>query len=311
MSAERRQKDARQADALLEGFLHHLSHVRRLSPHTVRGYAEDLEAYLAWCKREGVSAMRVSRQDLRRYLAELVRAGYADKTINRHLSSMRTFYAWLEREGKVEQSIVSTIPGRKLAKTLPKALTDADVTKLVDACATEDADGLRDRAMIELLYASGARISELAGLRLRDVQVDQKQVRLFGKGSKERVVPLYQGALDALATYLADGRPELLQKRRQETTTEKLFISTRGNDMSADMLRKRFNQLVARAGIDQHVTPHAVRHAFATELLNGGADLQAVQELLGHASLDTTQIYTHLSVERLKQTARLAHPRAQ
>ena len=168
--------------------------------------------------------------------------------------------------------------------------------------------GLRDRALLELLYATGARISEMAGLRVADLDLAGAQARLFGKGSKERIVPVYDSALEWAGRYLREGRPELAARSREPR--DELFLSTRGNAMSADALRTVFERRVALAGLDPALTPHAMRHTYATELLGGGADLRSVQELLGHESLSTTQVYTHLSVERLREAAARAHPRA-
>ncbi len=309
MSEAARLRDAERTESLVRRFLERLADVRRMSPHTVRAYEGDLRAYLGWCAREGVSALDVGHRRLRGYVSYMVSSGYADKTVNRRLSSLRTFYAWLEQVGAVESDAASGLPGRKAPKTLPATMSDAEVSRLIDACEPETGEGLRDRAMIELLYATGARISEAAGLRADDIDFAGRQVRLYGKGSKERVVPIYDTALAAIRTYLDRGRPELVASRHKGEPARALFVSTRGNDMTAAALRARFTRLVRLAGLDQKITPHAVRHTFATELLTGGADLQAVQEMLGHESLATTQVYTHLSVERLKEVTRRAHPR--
>lgn len=188
-------------------------------------------------------------------------------------------------------------------------MSDADADKLIASCDTSSPEGVRDRAFLELLYATGARISEMAGLELRDLSFDESQLRILGKGSKERIVPIHEGALRAMRTYLQDARPELVARKKKGEPAQAIFVSARGNDMTAAALRARFERQVKIAGIDASLTPHAMRHTFATELLSGGADLKAVQELLGHESLATTQIYTHLSVERLKDVARQAHPR--
>lgn len=296
-------------EELLDGFLTYLADVRRLSAHTVRAYQTDLESYLGWCEQNGTNPLSITQRRLRAYLANMTRARYADKTINRRLSSLRTFYGWLVREEVLELNPAASIPGRKLPKTLPKTMVDEDVRRILEACEEGTAEGLRDRAFIELLYASGARISEVAGLKPEDIDFSQGQVRLFGKGSKERIVPLYAVALAAIGAYLQEGRPELVRRRKGMGSARALFVSARGNDMTAGALRTRFERLVKLAGVDGTVTPHAMRHTFATELLTGGADLKAVQELLGHESLATTQIYTHLSVERLKAATRQAHPR--
>lgn len=285
----------------------HLGEVRLLSPNTVRGYREDFEAFVSWARREGVAPLSLTNRELRAYLSELSRAGYSVRTISRRLSALRGLYRWMLREGRCPSAAVAAVTSPKLSKTLPRTMSDADVRVLLETCAGGDPVDLRDRAFLELLYATGARISEVAGLSVSDVDSASAQVRLFGKGSKERVVPLYESALDCVALYLERGRPHLVRDGR---TTDALFLSTRGNAMSADALRTRFKRRVAEAGLDPSLTPHAMRHTFATELLGGGADLRSVQELLGHESLATTQIYTHLSVDRLKDAAKAAHPRS-
>lgn len=285
----------------------HLGEVRLLSPNTVRGYREDFEAFVSWARREGVAPLSLTNRELRAYLSELSRAGYSVRTISRRLSALRGLYRWMLREGRCPSAAVAAVTSPKLSKTLPRTMSDADVRALLETCAGGDPVDLRDRAFLELLYATGARISEVAGLSVSDVDSASAQVRLFGKGSKERVVPLYESALDCVALYLERGRPHHV---RDGCNTDALFLSTRGNAMSADALRTRFERRVAEAGLDPSLTPHAMRHTFATELLGGGADLRSVQELLGHESLATTQIYTHLSVDRLKDAAKAAHPRS-
>lgn len=309
MAAYERLRDASRAEDLVRRFLEYLTNVRRLSAHTVRAYGTDLGTYLDWCAREGCAAIDVTHRRLRGYVAYLVSSGYAEKTINRRMSALRTFFAWLEREGEVSANYAAELPGRKMAKTLPTTMCDEDVGRLLDVCEQGCAEGMRDRAMIELLYATGARISEAARLVPADVDFEQGQVRLFGKGSKERIVPVYDRALSSIGTYLQEARPELAARRKAAGPPKTLFVSSRGNDMTADTLRARFERLAMLAGLGADVTPHAMRHTFATEMLGGGADLKTVQELLGHESLATTQIYTHLSIERLKAATQQAHPR--
>jgi len=303
------QQDAFRRD--VDDYLAYLSGVRNMSANTVRAYRTDLEAYMAWLEREGVAGRAVSHRRLRRYLADLTRAGYTPRTVNRHLSALRGLYRWLVGEDRITTDAAAAIASPKLAHTLPHTLSDSDVRRLVEVCDVDTVEGMRDRALVEILYASGARISEVARLDVGDIDFAQAQVRLFGKGSKERVVPLYRTALEALTRYLAASRPTLVGRRKSRPFTAALFVSTRGNRMSADALRTRFERLVHLAGIDADATPHAMRHTYATELLSGGADLRSVQELLGHESLSTTQIYTHLSVERLKEATRQAHPRGE
>lgn len=292
----------------VERYLAYLERDRNLSPNTVRSYRIDLEAFQSWAERTNVAPLSATQRDLRRYLAELSRAGYSTTTVDRHLSSLRGLYKWMVREGVIESEAVTSLSTPKAPRTLPRTMTDEDVQALLATCDVDEPVGLRDRAFLELLYATGARISEIAALDVRSVDLAQEQVRLFGKGSKERIVPIYEVAANWVARYLDESRPVLLAKR--EPSRDALFISTRGNPMSADALRTCFEHHVTLAGLDPDLTPHAMRHTYATELLSGGADLRSVQELLGHESLSTTQVYTHLSVERLKDATRYAHPRA-
>lgn len=302
-----RTDDAERLAELVDAFCRHLAEVRNFSPNTVRAYRADLGSFVDWCRREGVRPLTATHRELRRYLGELARAGYAARTVNRRLSALRGLYRWMLREGVVTSEAASALASPKTARDLPRTMSDADVTALLGTCDASRPDGLRDRAFLELLYATGARVSEAAGLRVGDLDPERSQARLFGKGSKERIVPVYDSALAWVSRYLSEARPRLLAGRADHGA---LFVSTRGNPMSADALRTVFERHVALAGLDPRLTPHAMRHTFATELLSGGADLRSVQELLGHESLQTTQVYTHLSVERLRDAARRAHPRS-
>ena len=308
-TTEERHRENERAEGLIDEFLGHLRHVRRLSPHTVRAYECDLRSYLDWCEREGAVATRPDRRVTRRYLTDLVGARYADKTVNRHLSSLRTFFSWMQERGEQVDDSVLAMHGRKLVKSLPNVMTDEDVRSLVAVCDDSKAEGMRDHAMIELMYATGARISELAGLVPTDVDYAQGEIRLFGKGSKERIVPVYETALDVARKYVERSRPTLVASRKKPGVPTALFVSVRGNDMTANALRARFERLVQLAGLENAVTPHAVRHTYATELLDGGADLRTVQEFFFFNDTATTEIYTHLSVERLKSATKQAHPR--
>lgn len=300
------------ADAYIDAFVAQLTVVRGLSENTAKGYAADLADFSRWAEREGVDALAATHMELRAYLAELSRARYATTTINRRLSAIRGLYSWLEQRGVQTGGAAAAVASPKIARRLPKTMSDAEAARLLESCDVSSATGLRDRAFLELLYACGARVSEASALDVASVDFSSSQVRLFGKGSKERIVPVYEYALDWVARYVAEARPSLASAAKKPTddAARALFLSTRGRRMSADALRRAFEQHVAAAGLDPAITPHAMRHTFATELLSGGADLRSVQELLGHESLATTQIYTHLSVERLKEAARACHPRA-
>lgn len=306
-STDARTKAQDEFAGYIDDFCSYIGSMRNLSGNTLKAYKIDLDAYLEWCRREGIEPLHVEHRDIRSWLAELSAAGYANTTVNRHLSAVRSLYKWLVGKGITTEDAAAAVASPKLAKRLPKTMTDEDVEKLLVVCGTDDA-GTRDKAMVEFLYATGARISEASGTDVADIDFSQHQVRLFGKGSKERLVPLYAKACNAIKLYLQSARPALVAAGTEPTPA--LFVSTRGNRMSADALRKRFEMLVKLAGLDAGLTPHAMRHTFATELLDGGADLRSVQELLGHESLSTTQIYTHLSVERLKEASLLAHPRS-
>lgn len=305
-----REEEQRILEEQAKAYVASLELVRKLSQNTVRAYAQDLDAFCAWVAREGLRPLELTHRQLRRYLAELSRGRYSTRTIDRHLSAIRGLYRHLVSEGVTDANAPDAIASPKAAQVLPKTMSDDEARRLIESCDTTEPAGVRDRAFLELLYASGARISELSSLDLDALDFAQGQAKLFGKGSKERIVPLYPEALRWLRTYLSEARPELAAKAKGERERKAVFLSTRGRRMSAAALRARFERQVTVAGLDRSLTPHAMRHSYATELLSGGADMRSVQELLGHASLSTTQIYTHLSVERLKEAARLAHPRS-
>ena len=299
-------------DRAIKGFLAFIEQVEGLSPETVRAYRGHLEAYARWCVRAGVDGLDPSSRELRRYLAEMRAAEYSSRTVSAHLSALRSFFKWLNLEGISKNSNVDALVAPKQERKLPSTLTAEQLDALFAAPEEGTPDGLRDAAMLELFYASGARISELAALDVGDIDAAGGTVRLFGKGSKERIVPLYRRALEAVDVYEREGRPVLLAKGKAGAIPQgrdPLFISARGRAMDSSALRYRFDVLKRRAGLPSDITPHAMRHTFATDLLAGGADMRSVQELLGHESLSTTQIYTHLTPERLKETLHQAHPR--
>ena len=301
--------------SLLDGYLESLRVEQGASDHTVRSYRADLEAFLRWCDRHGVNPLVATYRELRGYLGDMDAARYERTTVNRRLSSLRSFYGWMYVVGAIDSDPASVMSGPKQGRHLPHVLKRDDMERLLCVHSARDFAGnpreqlpvdLRDQAILEVLYASGARISEVAGLKLGDVDLSSRLVRLFGKGSKERIVPLHSICADAMRSYLRDARPLLLGSKQ----TEYFFVSTRGNPMSADSMRKMFKATVRAAGLDDRLSPHDMRHTFATDLLEGEADLRSVQEMLGHASLSTTQIYTHISPGRLKDAHLQAHPRA-
>lgn len=295
----------------LDDFIAYIARVAGFSPETVRAYEAHLEAYERWCGRAGVDALHPTIHDLRGYLADLKRGGYATRTIAAHLSAVRSFFRWCLLEGVVDTDVAQLVQMPKMPQTLPTTVSEQDMERLLATPDTATAEGKRDAAMLELFYATGARIAELARLDCDDVDWSTRTVRLFGKGSKERIVPVYRRALEAVKVYLTDARPQLLAASgHRDTSLTALFVSARGNRMDANALRYRFQKLCRAAGLPREVTPHVMRHTFATDLLAGGADLRSVQELLGHASLSTTTLYTHLTPDRLKCAVHQAHPRA-
>lgn len=284
-----------------------------LSPNTVRAYEQHLDAFVDWCGSRGMDPLCISVRWLRAYISDMRASGLSPRSVAAHLSSIRSFFRWMMAEGMVESNPAEALSSPKLPSSLPATASAEQMRSLFDAVEHGTPSGFRDACMLELFYATGARISELASLRLASFDWQNRCVRLFGKGSKERIVPIHRRAVDAVRTYLADGRPALLLRGRGASSEEELalFISDRGRVMDSASLRYRFKALARKAGLPSDITPHTLRHTFATDLLDGGADLRSVQELLGHASLSTTQVYTHLSVDRMKGALRQAHPRGE
>lgn len=307
-------KGTDRAEELVDGYIAALRIERNASDQTLRAYATDLRAFLSWCKRTGTDPLTADHRQMRAFLAELDQARYARATVNRHLSSLKGFYRWMSVAGIVENDAASVLSGPRQGRHLPHVLRPEEMVRLLSVHAARDSAGnarkqsasdMRDQALLEFLYACGARISEASNLDLGDVDFDERQVRLFGKGRKERIVPLHDLCVSSLKRYLIEGRPDLMRDR----TSPAFFVSTRGRRMGTDAMRKMFKQTVRTAGLSCDLSPHDMRHTFATDLLNGGADLRSVQEMLGHSSLSTTQIYTHLTSERLKQVHHQALPR--
>ena len=278
-----------------------------LARNTLDGYRRDLAGFAAWLEaNRGRALLEAGAEDLHRHLAWQVEARHASpRSTGRLVSSLRRFYAFAAREGLRTDDPASSLEGPRLPRSLPKSLSEAEVEALLGAPDVETAAGLRDRAMLETLYASGLRVSELVGLKPVQVSLDMGVVRVLGKGSKERLTPLGEEAVAWIGKYIASARPELLDGRKSDA----LFVTARG----AGMTRQGFWALVKRhaatAGIARTISPHTLRHAFATHLINHGADLRVVQLLLGHADISTTQIYTHVARERLKALHAKHHPR--
>lgn len=318
----------------VEMFLTHLSAERRLSPHTLDGYARDLADFAAYIS----GALKIERFGevtagaVRSYLSDLMARGYSRATVARKLACLRSFYRFLEAEG-----LVSTNPARQVStprrpKRLPEFLYPQEMEALLSAPDLGTPQGIRDRAILELFYASGIRVAELVGLNLGDIEFELEYVRVYGKGSKERVVPVGRRALEAVKRYLDESRPLLAARaassrgvrgrqggaahadegpgRQGGLGGEPLFLSKLGTRLTARSVQRMVKKYVAQACASSKVTPHTLRHTFATHLLEGGADLRAVQELLGHVDISTTQIYAHVTREKVRSIYLKAHPRA-
>ncbi|MFT7300780.1 MAG: integrase/recombinase XerD [Porticoccus sp.] len=276
-----------------------------LSQNTLEAYRLDLHAFGVWFSSYGQSLVRVAGIDVQSYLAHRFAEGVAARSTARQLSCLRGFYRYLLRENRVQVDPTALVDNPKLGRPLPKSLSESDVEALLAAPDTGTPLGLRDRTMLEVLYATGLRVSELVGLSLHQVNTRQGVVRVFGKGSKERMVPLGDEALSWLDRYVKDSRPMLLKAVQSDV----LFPSTRAREMTRQTFWYRLKLHVQQAGIDKPLSPHTLRHAFATHLLNHGADLRVVQLLLGHSDLSTTQIYTHVASSRMKSLHEEHHPR--
>lgn len=293
----------------LEEYIIYLKIERGLSANTVTSYKRDIEKYLTFLMEKKITQLdEVSRFEILDFLQILRQSGAADNSIIRMVSSLRKFHQYLKRESIVSDDPMQLIDTPKKASTLPKAISPQAVEQLLEAPDTTTPLGVRDRTILELMYATGLRISELVNLKLSDMHLTMGFIQTMGKGEKERIIPLGEVASQWLDHYL-DGARVYLQDQSAETS-EYVFLNSRGKGLSRQGIWKKVKQLALEAGIDQNVTPHTLRHSFATHLLENGADLRMVQELLGHADISTTQIYTHITKTRLKQVYSDYHPRA-
>ena len=293
----------------IEDYIHFIRVERQLSANTLASYRRDLEAYAAHLQEEQQlkGFNEVTRENILLHLENLRAAGKTARTVARHISSIRSFHQFLLREKVTTTDPTVHLEMPQLEQKLPKVLSVEEVDALIAAPDCSKPQGIRDVAMLELLYASGMRISELIGLDVEDVHLTMGFVRVFGKGGKERIVPLGRGALSALSKYLERARYEL---QGSYPKTNALFINQRGKRLTRQGCWKLIKQHAQQANIQKELTPHVLRHSFATHLIENGADLRAVQEMLGHADISTTQIYTHVSKSRLSEVYKQFHPRA-
>jgi integrase/recombinase XerD len=293
---------------LLEQFLDHLWMEHGLTENTLSAYRNDLAGFSMWLASNDRSLPSVSTAEVQYYLASKFEQGYKNRSSARLLSSLRRFYAWLLRDRQISQDPTRLLESPKAERPLPYALNEQQVVNLLKAPDTRDDIGYRDRAMLELLYATGLRVSELVNLQLSQVSIEPGVLRVMGKGNKERLVPIGEVALEWISAYIRHVRPSLLQNK---PVTNAVFLTQRGASMTRQAFWYMVKRHAASAGIDpQKISPHTLRHAFATHLLNHGADLRVVQMLLGHSDISTTQIYTHVADQRLRDLYKQHHPRA-
>ncbi|GBG13481.1 integrase/recombinase XerD [Novimethylophilus kurashikiensis] len=290
--------------ALLDQFIDHLWLEDGLARNTLESYRRDLTQFGEWMAERKRPLQQVVLEDLQDYLA-VRSAATKSRSVARLIASLRRFYRYLLREGKIDADPSLLLDSPKLPRSLPKSLTEDDVVALLNAPSDTELLGLRDRAMLETLYATGLRVSELVNLKVAEVSIGDGVLRVTGKGSKTRLVPLGEEALDWLTRYMKEARLAILDGH----ISDSMFVTQRGGAMTRQAFWYLIKRYATRAGIHKALSPHVLRHAFATHLLNHGADLRVVQMLLGHADISTTQIYTHVARERLKQLHATHHPR--
>jgi integrase/recombinase XerD len=294
-------------DKLIERFIHYLAVERGLAMNTLESYQRDLIGYVKFLQKNGISDLNQTRRaNIISYLAELQRNGRATSTISRNLASMRAFYGFMLRDGLIDGDPTTNLESPKIEKRLPKVLTVDEVESLLEGPDGGAVAGIRDKAMLELLYATGMRVSELVALNISDVNLNMGFLKCYGKGSKERIIPLGTMALKTVSEYVMRSRSKLLRDQSEES----LFLNHHGQRLSRQGFWKIIKKYALAARIEKEITPHTLRHSFATHLLENGADLRSVQEMLGHADISTTQIYTHLTKSRLKEVYAKTHPRA-
>ena len=292
----------------VDRFLRYLVDERNASPHTCRNYADDLTLFFTFLGSQPVDA--ITPLEIRRFVAHLSSRQQARRTIARRLSCVRSFFRFLCREGTLEHNPAEAVPTPRLEKRLPSFLDERQITTLLETPQTKKWQGLRDRAMLETLYSTGMRVSELTGLNLEDLDEISGTVIVRGKGKKERLCPIGDTALKAIYRYRRQLEAWTAQRKKKLQTAFALFVGQKGNRLTVRQVDRLIAQYVRLAQLPASISPHSLRHSFATHLLDRGADLRSVQELLGHASLSTTQIYTHITPQRLKKIYDQAHPRA-
>lgn len=293
----------------LEDFLAYLKAEKNLSDHTLKAYKSDIEQFFVWKSKRGKDEI-ISLDDLKEYINYLA-LKYSKNSIARKIASIKVLFKYLTREHYFNYNFANTLNTPKKEKKLPVFLDDMEVEKILSIPDLNNSKGLRDRAIVEVLYATGIRLNELVSLTISHLNIEENEITVFGKGSKERIVLLSNRAKRFLKKYLEVAYDDLaLNKFNKEDNNSPLFLNSKGYKLTAKSVERLVDDCAKKANINKHVSPHTLRHSFATNLLNGGADLRVVQELLGHSSISNTQIYTHINTVRLKEVYNKAHPRA-
>lgn len=295
-------------EKIVDSFLHYLAVERGLAQNTLDSYKIDINQYMLYLKQQGISQLSLaSKSNIIGYLMQLQKAGRAPATISRRLAAIKTLYRFMLSEELIATDPAADLESPKLSQRLPQVLTFQEVDKLLNQPQIDTPSGLRDKAMLELLYATGIRVSEMVTLDVEHVNLDVGYIRCLGKGAKERIVPMGSVAIKSVKEYLAVGRVKLTKGRSTENS---LFVNQHGRRLTRQGFWKIIKKYARKGKIGKNITPHTLRHSFATHLLENGADLRSVQEMLGHADITTTQIYTHLTRSRLKEVYSQTHPRA-
>ena len=288
-------------DSNLESFFNYLFVEKGLSHNTVIAYETDIIAFLFWSKKyKNLKYIDLKETQVNEYITHLFKSGLKSSSVNRKISSLKALYIYLTKKNKIDISPITQIVTPKQEKYLPTSMSEDEVEKLLNSPDTSKRIEKRDKAMIEMLYATGMRISELTNLKVIDIDTQRSVVKVLGKGSKERLIPFGESALESLSDYLSD---------RGESNSKEVFLSNRGTKLNRVSFWKRIKIYLSRENLKESISPHTLRHAFATHLLNRGADLRSVQLLLGHSDLSTTQIYTHIAKKRLGEVLKKHHPR--
>jgi integrase/recombinase XerD len=297
----------------IENFLNYLAVEKGFAENTIDAYRNDLQQLASFVGKEMTKRGTIpswasfDRQSMLLYLTELKEKRYAATTVARKIAAIKSFFGFLAAEGMIKDNPTRDVPSPRVGKSLPKPISIAQARLLLEQPSKRSTpEAKRDRAMLELLYATGMRVSELVSLNLADIDIEGGYVRCFGKGHKERLIPIYRQASLVLKEYLADGRPHLVHSSEEKA----LFLNRRGERLTRQGLWQILKGYAKEAGLETQVTPHTLRHSFATHMLSGGADLRSVQELLGHANISTTQVYTHLTTDHIRRSYEKSHPRA-